>query len=104
MLFGFEALVSVYGSARQAEAELTHPLVWELIQTIVAERFPDRPEMLLPAEPMKRHHYIYGRNRYLTDRRVTAGLLELHRRLLPSRRGNSVSSILKVPARGPIQI
>jgi hypothetical protein len=71
----------VYGSARQAEAELAHPLVWELIRAIVAERFSDRPEMLLRAEPMKRHHYIYGRNRYLTDPRVTAGLLELHRRL-----------------------
>lgn len=55
--------------------------MWELIRAIVAERFPNRPEMLLAAEPMKRHHYQYGRNRYLTDPQVQSKLLELHRTL-----------------------
>jgi hypothetical protein len=45
MWLAFEALVSVYGSARQVEAELSHPLVWRLIRHIVVERFPDHPAM-----------------------------------------------------------
>jgi len=81
MLLGFEALISVYGSARQAEAELGHPLVWELVRRIVTERFPNQPRMHLPPEPMKRYHYVYGRNRYLTAPQVQSKLLELHRRL-----------------------
>jgi hypothetical protein len=74
-------LISVYGSARQAEAEISHPMVWELIRRIVQESYPDRPEMHLPAKPMRRHHYAYGRDRYLSDPVILARLLELHRTL-----------------------
>jgi hypothetical protein len=81
MLLGFEALVSVYGSARQVDAELAHPLVWGTIRRIVAGRFPDSPQMWLPPEPMKRHHYLYGRSRYLTRPDVLRALGELHRAL-----------------------
>jgi hypothetical protein len=81
MLLAFEALLSVYESARQVEAELAHPVVWELIRQIVAERFSDQPEMHLPPEPIKRHHYVYGRNRYLTNPDVLAELGRLHREI-----------------------
>jgi hypothetical protein len=81
MLLAFEALLSVYQSARQVEAELAHPVVWDLIRQIVAERFADRPEMQLPSEPMKRHHYVYGRNRYLANPEILAELARLHREI-----------------------
>ena len=76
------ALLSVYGSARQVEAELAHPLVWDLIRT-TGPRADSRtdPDLWLPERPMRRHHYLYGRNRYLTDPDVLAALAEPHREL-----------------------
>jgi hypothetical protein len=71
----FEALLSVYESARQVEAELGHPLVWNFIREIVSELDKDE----LPDSPMRRHHYIYGRNRYLTDPGVQQELMRVHR-------------------------
>jgi hypothetical protein len=75
MVFVYEALISVYGSARQVEAELAHRLVWRLVQRHVAKRTGTR----LPGAPMRRHHYLYLRNRYLTQDHVQAQLGELHR-------------------------
>lgn len=62
MFVVYEALVSVYGSARQVEAELRHPIVWKLVRRIAGEM---RPEAPLPNEPMRRYHYLYSRERYL---------------------------------------
>ena len=64
----YEALISVYGSARRVEAELAHPRRLE----------PDPhhhpralsrtgPTCTFRQRPMRRHHYLYARNRYLTD-------------------------------------
>ena len=69
MVLLFDALVSVYRSARQVEAELAHPLVWGFIRRIITEHFPDDPNMQLPKRPMRRHHYTYMRDRYLTESR-----------------------------------
>src|SRR5690242_21711270 len=55
----YEALISVYGSARRVEAELAHPLVWRLISTTIQHRYPDRPELHLGERRMRRHHYLY---------------------------------------------
>jgi hypothetical protein len=81
MWLAFDALVSVYGSARQVEAELSHPVVWDLIRSLVAERFRGGPSMHLPDQPMRRHHYAYGRDRYLTSPEILEALGEAHRRL-----------------------
>ncbi len=62
----YEALISVYGSARRVEAELAHPLVWNLIRKTIRRRFPGRRDLHLSERPMRRHHYLYARNRYLT--------------------------------------
>ena len=101
----FEALISVYGSARRVEAELSHPLVWNLIRKTIRRRFPTHPTRHLSGKPMRRHHYLYGRNRYLTDpddpRRTRARCIA---NSLPTRPANSGSSIPTVPARGPIPI
>lgn len=75
----FEALISVYGSARQADAELGHPVVWALVRRLVKEQFPAEPSMHIPSRPMRRHHYRYGRDRYLSDPAVYARIAELHR-------------------------
>lgn len=78
MALAFDALLSVYGSARQVEAELAHPLVWDLIRRTVAHH---RPEAVLSARPLRRHHHRYLRDRYLTNPDVLAALGERHRDL-----------------------
>jgi hypothetical protein len=77
----WETLLSVFLSARAVEAELSHPLVWQLIRRTVRRRFPDRKALHLPARPMRRHHYLYGRDRYLTDPTVLQALAKRHREL-----------------------
>lgn len=81
MLLVFEALVSVYGSARQVEAELAYPLLWRMLRKEAKRRFPHRPEMQLPRQPMRRHHYLYGRTRYLACPKVLEEIARLHREL-----------------------
>ncbi len=81
MCIVFEALLSVYGSARQVEAELSHPLVWNHIRTAITKQFPDQPEMHLPATPMRRHHYLYARKRLLEVPGLLQQLFERHREL-----------------------
>jgi Uri superfamily endonuclease len=75
----YEALISVYRSARQVEAELSYPAVWRLARRTVRRMFPNDREMRLPAKPMRRHHYLYVRNRYLTDPQVLKRIAALHR-------------------------
>lgn len=75
MVFVYEALISVYGSARQVEAELAHRIVWRLVQRQVAKRTGLR----LRGEPMRRHHYLYLRTRYLTALEVQQTLGDIHR-------------------------
>ena len=77
----FEALLSVYGSARQVEAELSHPLVWNFCRQKIRDRFRTDPSRWLPEQPIRRHHYQYGRNRYLTDPAIFDQLAALHRQI-----------------------
>ena len=79
MVFVYAALCSVWRSARQVEAELAHPLVWTFIRALVAARFPDDESKQLPAAPMRRHHFIYMRNRYLMDTASLDAIGDLHR-------------------------
>ena len=81
MTLGYAALISVYRSARQVEAELSHPLVWRHIRDVVRSEFPDRPELHLPATPMRRHHFLYARDRDLTDPAILERLSERARLL-----------------------
>ena len=81
MWLAFDALLSVYGSARQVEAELAHPVVWDFVRRLVREHYPKDPSQWLPARSMRHHHYTYGRNRYLTDPLVLAALGDRHRAL-----------------------
>src|SRR5437764_14967644 len=50
----YEALLSVYGSARQVEAELSHPLVWDFLRRKIRAKFPHDPGRWLPDTPMRR--------------------------------------------------
>jgi hypothetical protein len=81
MVFVYGALCSVWRSARQVEAELAHPLVWTLMRDLVAARFPDDPSRQLPPAPMRRHHFIYMRDRYLIDPAILKAIGDLHRSL-----------------------
>jgi hypothetical protein len=81
MALVFEALLSVYNSARRVEVELAHPTVWNFIRDRVRAHFPDQTDRWLPEQPMRRHHYRYLRNRYLTQSTVLALINERHRTL-----------------------
>ena len=81
MILVFNSLLSVWRSGRQVEAELSHPIVWRHLRRIVQRRFPDDPSMHLPKQPMRRHHYVYGRDRYLTDPVILERLGQIHREL-----------------------
>jgi hypothetical protein len=76
----YEALISVYGSARKVDAELSHPVVWDFLRNAMRARFAHRPDQWLPPTPIRRHHYLYARNRYLTDPEIFDLLAETHRR------------------------
>ena len=65
MLIVYEALITVFRSARRVETEIAHPLVWELMRRTVRDRFPHDMSQWLPGEPMRRHHYLYGREKLL---------------------------------------
>jgi hypothetical protein len=75
----YDALLSVYSSARKVEAELGHPLVWNRIRKIIRQRFPNEPDRWLPATSMRRHHYLYGRTTYLTQPDVLERLRAIQR-------------------------
>ncbi len=81
MFIVFEALLSVYGSARQVEAEISHPIVWNHIRRAVTKRFPDQPGVRLPEAPMRRHHYLYARKRTLEVPGLLEQLAGRHREL-----------------------
>src|SRR5436190_22289184 len=81
MLLVFDALLGVYRTGRQVEAELSHPLTWRFMRRLVRRRFPNQPSRHLPSRPMQRHHYLYGRNRYLSCPEVLEALGRLHREI-----------------------
>jgi hypothetical protein len=70
----YEALLSVYGSARQVEAELAHPVVWNFVRRLVRQQFPEDSSKWLPVAPMRRHHYLYARATYLARPDILAAL------------------------------
>ena len=74
----FDALLSVYGSARRVEAELNHPVVWTHLRHLIARRFPDDPQRHLSEVPIQRHHYLYGRTKWLTRGDVLPELRRIH--------------------------
>ena len=74
----YDALLSVYGSARRVEAELAHPVVWRHLRGLVQCRFPDDSSRWLPSSPMRRHHCLYGRTRWPTEPDVFDALRSLH--------------------------
>ncbi|MEJ7801568.1 MAG: hypothetical protein WKF60_13675 [Ilumatobacter sp.] len=71
----FETLISVYGSARQVEAEISHPAVWRMIR----EGLQANGGIRVGAKPMRRHHYLHYRNTYMSDPDVLARLDQIHR-------------------------
>lgn len=75
MALVYESAISVFGSARQVEAELAHPAMWRWLRRRVRKQVGTR----LPRQPMRRHHYLYLRNRYLTDPVILERLGEIHR-------------------------
>jgi hypothetical protein len=88
MPFIFEALISVYGSARKVDAELQHRYIWKMMRRLVKKVFPNDKSMWLPAHRFRRHHYMYFRNRYMSDRVILEQLQESTENLRPNKRAN----------------
>ena len=99
----YEALISVYGSARRVEAELAHPVVWNLIRNTIRRQFPGRGDLQLSERPMRRHHYLYARNRYLTDPKSSTNSPRSTGSSPPTRPASSGSSTPTGRVRGPIR-
>lgn len=72
MTIAFNAIASVYGSARSAATQLAGPTVWEEIRKIVKAAWPDDKAKWLSEKPMSRHCYIKRRNRI--DSEILEGL------------------------------
>lgn len=66
MLILYQELLYVWKSARHVDAELRHPRTWEWLRELVAKRHPDQPELHLPAEPIRRYHFLYFQRAYLS--------------------------------------
>lgn len=75
MAIVFEAAISVFGSARQVEAEFAHPTMWRWVRRLAVKR----ADIHLPRRPMRRHHYLYLRNRYLSEPGLLDLLGQIHR-------------------------
>jgi len=75
MAIVYEAAISVFGSARQVEAEFSHPALWRWMRRLAHKRLGVR----LPRQPMRRHHYLYLRNRYLTAPAILEEIGRIHR-------------------------
>lgn len=80
MIEAYGQLTHVFTTATQVEAELADPVNWRRIRRVVRKMNPDDPSKWLGPQPMRRHHYDYGRNR----RASTPEWLELCRQELIS--------------------
>jgi hypothetical protein len=74
----FEAAVSIWGSARNVEAQFADPRVWRFARHTIKGLFPNEPLKWLPEIPMRRCHYLYAR-RYLADPDVLERRREIFR-------------------------
>lgn len=74
------ALVAVFGSARQVEVELgcADSPWWRMFRQAAAEK---QPGLVIPETPMRRHHYGWLRERYLTSDQSEEIIGEVHRRI-----------------------
>jgi hypothetical protein len=81
MPFLFDALISVFTSARKVEAELNHRYVWRMVQRLTKKMNPNDPSMWLPNQRYRRHHYEYFRNKYLTDPVILEAIQAKHREI-----------------------
>lgn len=78
----FHLLVDfVFHGAHGTAAEIGHRWVWTRMRAIAKDLFPDEPWMWLPSRPMKRHHYLYFKKKYLKDPLVLAQLKRCEREL-----------------------
>lgn len=74
----YEALISIYLSARAVETELSHPAVWNLVRREARRALPHRRDLWPPRRPMRRHHYLHARTHHLQP--VVHTLWTQHRR------------------------
>jgi hypothetical protein len=61
--------------------ELGHPRTWEWLRETVAKRLPNQPELHLPAEPIRRFHFIYFQRAYLSRPEIQEVWAAAHTRI-----------------------
>jgi hypothetical protein len=75
----FGLAIDIYNSARQAEAELADPWVWQRICDFVRSMFPDDERMWLPPDrQLRSFHWRYFRDAYLTGSDEFEALRAVH--------------------------
>jgi hypothetical protein len=75
----YDALLSIYQSARKVEAELADPTVWRRMRSTIRTLFPHDPDRWLPETSMRRYHYLYGRTAYLAQPDVLNHIRDVNR-------------------------
>ena len=64
------------GRVRRTATELGHPRTWRRLSDLVKRAYPHRPDIWLPEKPIRRHHYLAFRDKYLTEADGLAGLAD----------------------------
>lgn len=62
------------GRVRKTATELANPRTWRRLSELVERAYPDRPDIWLSEQPIRRHHYLAFRDTYLT---TTSGCKDL---------------------------
>lgn len=75
----YDALISVFGSARRVDTELGHPRMWGYLRDLIRQRFPKEPAKWLQAKPIRRHYWLYARTTYLADAAIFDKLMDRFR-------------------------
>lgn len=79
-VFLYCGLLTIFRSARRVETEMAYPAMWNHIRDRVQQKWSHRPDLWLPAQPMRRHHFDYSRERDLMDPDTKRRMMETYRR------------------------
>src|SRR5438105_15216411 len=55
MMILFDAMIHIFGTAREVEVEFTDPQVWRMLQAARRRHYPSDPSNSLPERPMRLH-------------------------------------------------
>lgn len=81
VVFLFEALITIFTSARKVDTELGDRNMWRFIQRTIKKANKRNPERWLSSKRFTRHHYDYARNTYLANPELLEKIQEKQREI-----------------------